>query len=142
MRLILCQCECSLVLPESLLGGVTCHPAHLHPLLLVSRAFPLTFPALCSFAPSLTLPRFPKCQLIGHCHPLREPLPVWTLSLARVVRHFDRGGKAVSTHKMGKREAGGGVVRLWWMLDGGYRHESETRCDARGTVTCLIVPVY
>ena len=29
--------ECSLILPESQLGRVTCRPAHLHPLLLVSR---------------------------------------------------------------------------------------------------------
>ena len=102
--------------PSSSAAGVACFPPH--------------------------LPRFPKCQLIGHCHPLREPLPIWTLSLARVVRHFDRGRKAVSVHKMGKREAGGGVVRLWWMLEVDTDVRARRDSDARGTVTCLFVPVY
>ena len=97
----------------------------------------LTFPALCTFAPSLTLPRFPKCQLIGHCHPLREPLPVWTLSLARVACHFDRGGKAVSVHKVGKREVGGGGC---W--DGGCRRVSRNATRTRGVLSRVYLYLF
>ena len=115
-----------------LTAGVAHHPAHPHPP-AVSRDAYLTLPCCQGRAPSCSpssstgvahyphtfppsavlhpwtlthpslLPRVP-----ARCHPLRNPLPVWSLSLARVVHHFDREGKPAGVRRVRKREVGGG----------------------------------
>ena len=136
MRLILCRCECPLVFPESLLSGVTCHPAHLHPLLWCRVLSPSPSPPSAVLLPHSPFPASRSASSLAIVTLFVNPCPYGPSPLPGLcVTSIEGARPLVRTRwEKGRREAGLYACGGCWMADTDMRARRDAMREALSRV--------